>query len=166
MPLSQKQIRAAELLAKGYSQEEVGKAVGASRRSVSRWLQSEEFRNLSYGLVGRASQPPPRACERQSEGRQMTSRLNPEDLVPDALEAVRGILQDPDCRNADRLKAASLIGEWAGLGNREKMAEMEALKVLIEAGWIGDAPVNVLVENWQILSAEMKEALRGNGAYN
>jgi hypothetical protein len=41
------------------------------------------------------------------------------------------------------------------------MAEMEALKVLIEADWIDDAAINTLLENWQILSAEMKDVLKG-----
>jgi hypothetical protein len=45
------------------------------------------------------------------------------------------------------------------------MAEMEALKVLIEAGWIHDNALNTLIENWQILSLEMKNVLRGNDTF-
>jgi hypothetical protein len=45
------------------------------------------------------------------------------------------------------------------------MAEMEALKVLIEAGWVDDAAINTLVANWEILSAEMKDVLRGNNSF-
>jgi hypothetical protein len=87
--------------------------------------------------------------------------LKVRDLVPDALSAVRDILCDPDSRNCDRLKAASLIGEWGGLGVRGKMAELEALKVLIEAQWIDDEAITVLVGNLQKLSTEMKNVLRG-----
>jgi transcriptional regulator with XRE-family HTH domain len=161
MSLSPQQIRSAELLAKGHSQEAVGNAVGVSRRTIARWLRREDFRNLSFGLLGRAAQSPQQAPQRSPESRKQSNELTPQDLVGDALEAVRSILQDPDSRNADRLKAASLVGEWTGLGVRGKMAEMEALKVLIEADWIDDAAINTLLENWQILSAEMKDVLRG-----
>jgi len=161
MSLTPQQIRSAELLAKGHSQEAVGNTVGVSRRTIARWLRREDFRNLSFGLLGRASQSPQQAPQRSPESHKQSNELTPQDLVGDALEAVRSILQDPDCRNCDRLKAASLVGEWSGLGVRGKMAEMEALKVLIEADWIDDAAINTLLENWQILSAEMKNVLRG-----
>jgi transcriptional regulator with XRE-family HTH domain len=158
MTLTPPQIRAAELLAKGHSQQEVGDAVGVNRRTIVRWLKQEDFRNLSFGLLGRAAQLP----QRSPESRKQSNDLTPQDLVCDALEAVRDILQDSDSRNCDRLKAASLVGEWSGLGVRGKMAEMEALKILIEAGWIDDDAINTLLENWQSLSAEMKNVLKGN----
>ena len=161
MSLTPPQIRAAELLAKGHSQQEVGDAVGVNRRTIVRWLKQEDFRNLSFGLLGRAAQLP----KRSPESRKQSNDLTPQDLVCDALEAVRDILQDSDSRNCDRLKAASLVGEWSGLGVRGRMAEMEALKILIEAGWIHDNALNTLIENWQILSSEMKNVLRGNDTF-
>ena len=165
MSLTPPQIRAAELLAKGHAQQEVGDIVGVSRRTIVRWLKQEDFRNLSFGLLGRVTQSPQQVPQRSPENRRQTNDLTPQDLVCDALEAVKDILQDPDSRNCDRLKAASLIGEWAGLGVRGKMAEMEALKILIEAGWISDNTLDTLVANWQILSVEMKKVLRGNDAF-
>ena len=161
MALSPKQIQAAELLARGYSHQEVADAINTSRRTVLRWLKLQDFRDLSFGLVHRAPQPTP---QRSLESRKPSDNLTPQDLVGDALKAVQEILQDPDSRNADRLKAAALAGQWAGLGSKEKMAELEALKVLIEANWIDDGAINTLVANWEILSAEMKDVLRGNGA--
>lgn len=156
------QIRAAELLAKGHPHQEVGDAVGVSRRTILRWLTKEGFRNLSFGLLGRATQAPQSQPQRSPESRKQTNDLTPQDLVGDALEAVRDILQNPDSRNVDRLKAASLVGDWAGLGvQKTKMAEMEALKILIEAGWIHDDALSTLIENWQILSAQMKDVMRG-----
>jgi transcriptional regulator with XRE-family HTH domain len=165
MSLTPPQIRAAELLAKGHSQQEVGDIVGVSRRTIVRWLKQEDFRNLSFGLLGRVAQSPQQAPQRFPESRKQSNELTPQDLVCDALEAVRDILQDSDSRNCDRLKAASLVGEWSGLGVRGKMAEMEALKILIEAGWIHDNALNTLIENWQILSSEMKNVLRGNDTF-
>jgi transcriptional regulator with XRE-family HTH domain len=161
MSLTPQQIRSAELLAKGHSQEAVGNTVGVSRRTIARWLRREDFRNLSFGLLGRAAQSPQQAPQRSPESRKQSNELTPQDLVGDALEAVKSILQDPDSRNADRLKAAALAGQWAGLGNQSKMAEMEALQVLIQANWINDDAINTLVASWEILSSEMKEVLRG-----
>jgi len=166
MALSPQQIQAAELIARGYSHQEVGNAVNVSRRTILRWLKQQDFRDLSFGLTRRApqssSQQPPR---RSAESDKPSDNLTPQSLVNNALQAVKDILEDSEARNCDRLKAASLVGQWAGLGAQEKMAEMEALKILIEAKWIDDGAINTLVENWQILSSEMKDVLRGNRVF-
>ena len=173
MGLTPKQIRAAELLAKGHSQQEAGKAVGASRRTVSRWLQKPEFKNLSFGLVGRATlppqsppQPPQRAA---SERHRQSSALTAQDLVEDALLAVRDILQNPESRSCDRLKAASLVGEWVGFGSdKNKMAEMEAVKVLIDANWVPSEVLDALIDGSSEMEKKVKDAFyncfhNGNG---
>jgi hypothetical protein len=166
MALSPKQIQAAELLARGYSHQEVADAINTSRRTVLRWLKLQDFRDLSFGLVHRAPQPTPQQAPRRSaESDKPSDNLTPQSLVNNALQAVKDILEDSEARNCDRLKAASLVGQWAGLGAQEKMAEMEALKILIEAKWIDDGAINTLVENWQILSSEMKDVLRGNRVF-
>ena len=159
MALTPSQIRAAELIGKGHSQQETADTLGISRRTVSRWMGQEDFKSLCYGLIGR-SQSPQQAPQRSPESHEQSDNLTAQDLVIDALKAVKEILQDPDSRNADRLKAAAIAGQWAGLGNKEKMAEMEALKILIEAGWVDDGAINTLVASWEILSLEMKEVLR------
>jgi transcriptional regulator with XRE-family HTH domain len=116
MSLSPIQIRAAQLLARGLSQEETGKQVGVSRRTISRWLCKEEFKNLSFGLVNSSSSSTKNEAEIQS-----TSQTNDESscelshLVPLAFMTLENILTDPDARKADKLKAATLIGQWGGL---------------------------------------------------
>jgi transcriptional regulator with XRE-family HTH domain len=158
MTLTPAQIKAAKLLGQGYSQQDAAVAIGVTRRTIGRWQKQEDFRHLCFGLIHRAPQSTPqRASERSSQ----PETLKVEDLIPDALKAVQEILQDPDSRNADRLKAAALVGEWVGLGDRQKMAEMQALEVLIQAGWVHDEAINTLVANWEILSSEMKDVLRG-----
>jgi hypothetical protein len=162
MTLTPAQIKAAKLLGQGYSQQDAAVAIGVTRRTIGRWQKQEDFRHLCFGLIHRDRAPqstPQRASERSSQ----PETLKVEDLIPDALSAVQQVLRDPDSRNCDRLKAAALAGQWAGLGSKEKMAELEALKVLIEANWIDDGAINTLVANWEILSAEMKGVLRGNG---
>jgi transcriptional regulator with XRE-family HTH domain len=160
--LSQKQIRAAELLGRGYAQAEAAKAVGASRRTISRWLQQEDFRNLSYGLVGRASPAPQQPPQQAPERRRQPSKLTPEDLVEDALSAIQNILIDPDTRVCDRIKAASLVGQWVGLGQPAKMVEMEALKVLVEARWCPDEALEILIDASNELEEKMKNVLAQN----
>ncbi len=97
MSLTPSQIRAAELLSKGHSHQEVGDAVGVSRRTILRWLKQEDFKNLSFGLVGRASQQAPQQAPQRSPERHSGS-LTPQDLVPDALAAVQGILTERACQ--------------------------------------------------------------------
>ena len=158
MSLTPPQIRAAELLAKGHSQQEVGDAVGVSRRTIVRWLKQEDFRNLSFGLLGRAAQLPQQPPQRSPDSRKSSNDLAPQDLVCDALEAVRDILQDPDSRNCDRLKAAALVGDWVGLGDRRKIHELEAMRVLIDAGWLSPQVVDTVAEAAEFFERTAKEA--------
>ena len=162
MALTPKQMQGAELIARGYTHQQIGDAINVSRRTILRWLKQQDFRDLCFGLTHRAPQPTSQqAPQRSPESCKQSNALAPQDLISDALRAVQEILQDPDSRNCDRLKAAALAGQWAGLGNKERMSEMESLKILIEAGWIDDNAINTLVTNWEILSAEMKDVLRG-----
>jgi transcriptional regulator with XRE-family HTH domain len=156
MALSPQQIRAAELLAKGHSQQEVGDQIGVSRRTVLRWLKQEDFKNLSYGLVGRVGEPAKPPPQRSP---QPTGTLKVEDLVGDALEAVKCILQDPDARTADKLKAAALVGQWSGLENRGKMHEIECVKALIEADWISGTALDVILEGCDEFISKVQTAL-------
>jgi transposase len=78
MALSPKQIQAAELLARGYSHQEVGDAIGASRRTILRWLKQQDFRDLSFGLTHRAPQPTPQpAPQRSPESHKQSNELTP-----------------------------------------------------------------------------------------
>jgi transposase len=160
MGLSPQQIRAAELLSQGHSHQEVGNAVKVSRRTILRWLKEEDFKNLSYGLVGRASQPQPQPSQRSSERcRQSGSRLTPQDLVEDALSAVQSILIDPEARVSDKLKAASLVGDWAGLSlKKPPMHEMEGLEAMIRAGWVPNEVLEILVESAEDMEQRVKNA--------
>jgi hypothetical protein len=158
MGLTPPQIKAAELLAKGHSQQATGEAVGVTRRTILRWLKNPDFKNLSYGLVGRSVQPPQSVQpQRSPERRQQPSGLTPQDLIQDALSAVQSILIDPEVRVCDRLKAAALVGQWAGLEvEKNKMAEMQALQILIESNWVPSEVLDTLIDG----SAEMEERVR------
>lgn len=157
MSLTPPQIRAAELLGKGHSQQETADLIGISRRTIVRWLKQEDFKSLCYGLIGRSpspQQPPQRSPERHKQSDTLTAQ----DLVDDALTAVKDILQDPDSRNVDRLKAAALVGDWVGLGDRERMQELEAMRVLIESGWLPHHVVDSIAEAAEFFELRAKEA--------
>lgn len=115
MNFSPIQIQAARLLAAGQTQEEVGKQVGVSRRTISRWLATEQFKNLSFGLVNSSS--PAKIQPEIESAHQTNNEANYAlgDLVPLAIKTLRDILIDPDSRKVDKLRAATLLGEWAGL---------------------------------------------------
>lgn len=159
MALTPRQIRAAELLAKGHSQQAVGEQVGVSRRTILRWLKEEDFKNLSYGLAGRAPEPPKKSIPERSPQQRHRNSLKVEDLVPDALQTIQVILQDPDARIADKLKAAALVGQWSGLERRGKFDEIEHLQALIEANWIGGSFLDAVVQGGEEFIAKVREAL-------
>lgn len=160
MALTPRQIRAAELLAKGHSQQAVGDQVGVSRRTILRWLKEEDFKNLSYGLAGRTAEPPKKSVSERSTQPRPRNSLKAEDLVPDALETIQAILQDPDARIADKLKAAALVGQWSGLERRGKFDEIEHLQALIEAGWIGGGSfLDAVEQGGEEFIAKVRQAL-------
>jgi predicted transcriptional regulator len=113
MSLSPIQIRAAQLLARGLTQQEVATQVGISRRTISRWLSTEEFRNLSFGLVGSSPKNEPEIQLKSHTDDGADYAIG--DLVPMAIKTLVDILSNADTRVSDRLKAVSLVGEWAGL---------------------------------------------------
>jgi hypothetical protein len=156
--LTPNQIKAAELLSQGCSHQEVADACKVSRRTILRWLNQNDFKNLSFGLIHR-QRTTQQAPQRPPETHRQSNNLTPQNLVEDALIAVRAILNDPDSRNCDRLKAASLIGEWSGLNHRGKIVEAQALQVLIEANWVSDEVLEVLSDGWTELESRIKNAL-------
>lgn len=151
------QVRAAQLLAQGHTQQEAADASGVSRRTIVRWLATQKFRDLAFGLVGTNSRvensPPPQAV---SQNKKTSKTL--EDLIPLALEAVGEVLSDPDTRNTDKLKAAALVADWAGLSDREKMQELQALKVLIDSGWLPPHVLDELGQAAEFFEQKAKEA--------
>lgn len=157
--LTPNQIKAAELLSQGYSHQEVADACKVSRRTILRWLNQNDFKNLSFGLIHRqrpAQQAPQPSPER---GRQPSKLLTPEDLVQDTLLAIQSILIDPGSRKCDILKAAALVGEWSGMAYRGKTHEGEAFKVLLKAGWVPPGVLEILEDGWDDLQTKIKVAL-------
>jgi hypothetical protein len=116
MPLSNQQLKALEVLSKRGTYIEAANAAKVSRRTVIRWAKIPEFKeqlgNFSKARVKVASE-----VIKEQE------KLEIEDLVPKALAKVRDILEDADSRRADQLRAAEIIGKWAGLGQVQLQPE-------------------------------------------
>ena len=159
--LTPNQIKAAELLSQGFSHQEVADACNVSRRTILRWLNQGDFKNLSFAMINRQrpTQQPLQRPENAKEINQPSDNLRVPDLIPDALRAVRDILQNPDARNGDRLAAASLVGKWSGLEGRGKIHELEAIKVLIDQEWISEEVSAVIFDAKNELIERVKNAL-------
>lgn len=124
MSFSDSQLIALKVLSKKGTYKEAAVAAGVNVRTINRWVKLEEFQEA----LGRKT-------EKRLELIQdvvKISELQISDLVPKALIAVREILENPDSRSTDRLKASELVGKWAGLGQAnlqlEKTPAEESLK--------------------------------------
>jgi transcriptional regulator with XRE-family HTH domain len=149
---SPKQIRAAELLGRGLTQQEIADEVKVSRRTIIRWCQDPDFKNLAYGLRERSvpnlgSDSNPKISVSKLPGKVSRDRY-PQELINLAIETVEEILLDPDSSAGYKLKAAQLAGEWGGLTKR-KVSEIESVKILAEAGWLPDSVLNSVAIAWQ-----------------
>jgi transcriptional regulator with XRE-family HTH domain len=159
--LTPSQIKAAELLSQGFSHQEVADECKVSRRTILRWLNQNDFKNLSFGLIHRqrpAQQAPQRPANVNSTNHRLDN-LTVSDLIPDALKAVQDILQDPDARNGDKLAAASLIGKWSGFELRGRIHELECVKILIDQEWISEEVSAVIFDAKNELVEKIKNAL-------
>jgi hypothetical protein len=159
--LTPNQIKAAELLSQGSLYQDFADACNVSRRTILRWLNQNDFKNLSFGLIHRqrpAQQAPQRPANVNSTNHRLDN-LTVSDLIPDALAAVRDILQNPDARNGDKLAAASLIGKWSGLEGRGKIHELEAVRMLIDQEWISEEVSAVIFDAKNELVEKIKNAL-------
>lgn len=109
MALSDQQLKALQILSKNGTQDEAARAANVSRRTIIRWTKLPEFKE---GLGATSKNRIQKSVEiiKQKED------LEIEDLVPKALQKVRDILEDNEARKSDQLRAAELIGKWAGLG--------------------------------------------------
>lgn len=109
MPLLESQVKALQILSKHGTYQEGADAAKVNRRTVIRWAKLNEFKEPLQSL----SQA---RLEVISEVLQKHEQCSIEDLIPKAIFTVQNILENSESRSADRLKAADLIGKWAGLG--------------------------------------------------
>ncbi|MGI2908606.1 helix-turn-helix domain-containing protein [Tolypothrix sp. VBCCA 56010] len=114
-PLSQKQLQAVKLLASGKNQSEVASHLGVNRRTIARWCENPEFTEAV--ATGR-----PKVVQKLTESVSLKTTELIEVNLPKAIKTVVHILDDVEARNCDKLRAAQLLGKWAGL---EKNSEAD-----------------------------------------
>lgn len=116
MPLSESQVKALQVLSKRGTYQEAADAAKVSRRTVIRWAKLAEFQEQLHSF----SQA---RLEAVSEIIQKHEQCSIQDLIPKAISAVQNILDNNESKNADLLKAADLVGKWAGLGQTQTQSE-------------------------------------------
>ena len=111
--LSEKQLQAIQLLAAGKDRNDVAIALNINRRTVSRWLEIPLFCEA-------LAQARPKIVQKITENISLKTTELIEINLPKAIKTVVDILDDAEARNCDKLRAAQLLGKWAGL---EKTSE-------------------------------------------
>jgi hypothetical protein len=155
--LTPNQLEAVSGIAKGLTPSQIGKVIGVSSRTIQRWLKLPEFVDAISQIQSEISHRV--KVEVVEDVISISSRL--ENLASKSLDCLEQIIDNPEARTSDRVQAAKvLISNWQQM-QPPVMSELEAVKILVEANWINDDAINVLLTNWEILSARMKDSLRG-----
>jgi hypothetical protein len=155
--LTPKQLEAVAGISKGLTPSQIATVIGVSARTVERWQKLPEFVATLAQIQSEVSHRV--RVEVVEDVSSISSRL--ENLASKSFNYLEAIVEDEDARTSDRVQAAKvLISNWQQM-QPPKMAELEALQVLIQADWINDDAINVLVKSWENLSSEMKKVLRG-----
>ncbi|HYX14645.1 MAG TPA: helix-turn-helix domain-containing protein [Nostoc sp.] len=106
---SKKKEQAFSLFARGYSHPEISKEISISTRTLSRWRGDYEIQiNSCAEIKATDSQIVATVQNATSE------RIN--DLLDLALDNLEDILTDQETKKVDKLRAISIVGEWARLG--------------------------------------------------
>jgi hypothetical protein len=109
--LTQQQLKAASALSRGLSQTKAAELAGVARRSVVRWLTDPLFTSEVEALKAERSAVQVELVQKIV----IQEDVSLKDLLPKALATVKEILDNPDAKNCDRLRAASLICDWSGV---------------------------------------------------
>lgn len=117
--LTTEQLQAIKMLANGDSHPQIAAALGVSTKTIQRWLKKPEFTQaLTDVQVRTLEQTVEAATNDISEKIQR--------LVPKAIKTLETYLDDPKARGSDRLRAAQILGNWAGLNQPQIQPERSA----------------------------------------
>lgn len=129
---SKKKEQAFSLFARGYSHPEISTEIGISTRTLSRWRGDYE---IQINLNSRAAIKPKSDGELVAIAENRTSeRIN--DLLDLALDNLEDILNDLELKTTDKLRAISIVWEWARLGKPSPIDEkiQDEFPFPVEAG--------------------------------
>lgn len=96
------------MLANGDSHPRIAADLGVSTKTIQRWLKKPEFAQALTDVQVRTLEQAVEAAAEDISGQLQR-------LVPKAIKTLETYLDDPKARGSDRLRAAQILGNWAGL---------------------------------------------------
>jgi transcriptional regulator with XRE-family HTH domain len=110
--------KALNMLAKGMGTSEVAKRLGVSQRTIQRWLKAEGVSNPVMDVCDQVVKEIALKVEAAIGDELKSQALQLLKLSGKSLDCLEEILNNPDTRTADRLKACQIVGEWVGFQGR------------------------------------------------
>ncbi len=107
------------MLANGGSHPQVAEALGISTKTIQRWLKKPEFAQALADVQVKTVEKAVEAVATDISGQIQR-------LVPKAIKTLETYLDDPKARGSDRLRAAQILGNWAGLNQPQIQPEQSA----------------------------------------
>lgn len=107
---SKKKEQAFTLFARGYPHPEISKEISVSTRTLTRWKGDYEIQ------INSRTATKPKSDSEIATTAQNTTVQRIDDLLDLALDNLEDILADEETKKVDKLRAISIVGEWARLG--------------------------------------------------
>ncbi len=113
MSLTLQQLEAIALLGKGAKTSEVSSQLGITQRTVQRWLKDDEFAK-AVGEIGR------QATQLVVEATSFDLFKEIERATEASVKLLTEMIENPDIRPSDRLKAVDIVRRW---GDKHRFEE-------------------------------------------
>lgn len=117
MSLTRQQLEALSLLSHGFNLQETANKVGVSKRTLQRWVKLAEFIEAKKDVT---QQTTARVIEVTAQD--VTESIR--HLVPKAVRLLEEILDCPEARNTDKLRASEILGRWSGLAQTQQQSQV------------------------------------------
>lgn len=117
--LTPQQLQAIEMLANSESHAQIAQVLGISTKTIQRWLKKPKFTQALADVQLRTVEKAVEAVAEDISGQIQR-------LVPKAIKTLETYLDDPKARGSDRLRAAQILGNWAGLNQPQIQPERSA----------------------------------------
>jgi hypothetical protein len=114
MSLTKEQLKALAMFSEGLTSNEIATRLKVSVRTIQRWQKLPEFIKAVTDIHQKATQ-----TTVETTASNISNRI--QSLLPKALNCIESLLDDPDARAADKLRACNLVGSWAGLTQQKTM---------------------------------------------
>jgi hypothetical protein len=117
--------RAFELADQGLLLPEIADLLGVSLRTIQRW-------RASVMNPETASSEDCQQTELIAGGISEQEAFDLDELIPISINVLQDILQNPDSKNSDKLRAVTILGDWTGLSS----GISGSLRRVSEAGYV------------------------------